>query len=79
MVLAMVRSGGGVYPEIKEPDYLSEAGEYRIDAAIYDWNTVHCIDYLEGALSFGVYPGGSNERHGVIALNGTWAHATPVL
>lgn len=55
------------------------AGEYRIDAAIYDWNTVHCIDYLEGALSFGVYPGGSNERHGVIALNGTWSRPAPVL
>lgn len=47
-------------------------GEYRIDAAIYDWNAVHCVDYLEGAGSFGVYPGGSTEKYGVIALNGAW-------
>jgi hypothetical protein len=27
-----VRIGGGVYPDIKERDYLSAKGEYRIDA-----------------------------------------------
>lgn len=30
--LWMVRIGGGVYPEIKEQDYLSPEGAYRIDA-----------------------------------------------
>jgi hypothetical protein len=30
--LWMVRIGGGVYPEIKEKDYLGEGGQYRIDA-----------------------------------------------
>ncbi|KAI8469243.1 MAG: Oligosaccharyl transferase STT3 subunit-domain-containing protein [Monoraphidium minutum] len=30
--LWMVRIGGGVYPEIKEKDYLSANGDYRIDA-----------------------------------------------
>eukprot|EP00878_Enallax_costatus_P012429 GHUV01012980.1.p1 GENE.GHUV01012980.1~~GHUV01012980.1.p1 ORF type:complete len:746 (+),score=134.61 GHUV01012980.1:2607-4844(+) len=29
--LWMVRIGGGVYPEIKESDYLGEGGQYRID------------------------------------------------
>jgi dolichyl-diphosphooligosaccharide--protein glycosyltransferase len=28
-----VRIGGGVYPEIKEPDYLAGGQEYRVDAA----------------------------------------------
>jgi hypothetical protein len=28
----MVRIGGGVYPEIRERDYLTERGEYRVDA-----------------------------------------------
>jgi lipopolysaccharide transport system ATP-binding protein len=62
-------------------DYRIEAlpllpGEYSIDAAIYDWDAVHCVDYLEGAGRFGVYPGGSNEKYGVIALNGSWTHQT---
>jgi dolichyl-diphosphooligosaccharide---protein glycosyltransferase len=30
--LWMVRIGGGVYPEIKEPDYYTPSGEFRIDA-----------------------------------------------
>eukprot|EP00879_Flechtneria_rotunda_P032518 GHRR01035735.1.p1 GENE.GHRR01035735.1~~GHRR01035735.1.p1 ORF type:complete len:182 (+),score=41.02 GHRR01035735.1:256-801(+) len=30
--LWMVRIGGGVYPEIKEKDYLGEGGAYRIDS-----------------------------------------------
>ncbi|GLC55928.1 hypothetical protein PLESTB_001045500 [Pleodorina starrii] len=30
--LWMVRIGGGVYPEIKEPDYLTPDGDYRVDA-----------------------------------------------
>ena len=29
--LWMVRIGGGVYPEIKESDYLGQGGQYRID------------------------------------------------
>jgi dolichyl-diphosphooligosaccharide---protein glycosyltransferase len=29
--LWMVRIGGGVYPEIKEPDYLDRQGQYRVD------------------------------------------------
>ncbi|MCX6019440.1 MAG: ABC transporter ATP-binding protein [Chloroflexi bacterium] len=49
-------------------------GEYRIDAAVYDWNAVHCIDFLEGAGRFGVYPGGSKETYGLIALNGAWTY-----
>lgn len=26
-----MRIGGGVYPEIKEQDYIGEGGQYRID------------------------------------------------
>jgi ABC-type polysaccharide/polyol phosphate transport system ATPase subunit len=48
-------------------------GEYRIDAAIYDWDAVHCFDYLENAGRFGVYPSENSEKYGVIALNGRWA------
>lgn len=29
--LWMVRIGGGVFPEIKEPDYMGKEGYYRID------------------------------------------------
>jgi dolichyl-diphosphooligosaccharide--protein glycosyltransferase len=29
--LWMVRIGGGVFPEIKEPDYLDKQGQYRVD------------------------------------------------
>lgn len=31
--LWMVRIGGGVYPEIKEKDYMGDNGQYRTDAA----------------------------------------------
>ncbi len=27
-----VRIGGGVYPDIKEPDYLAGGSDYRVDA-----------------------------------------------
>lgn len=30
--LWMVRISGGIYPEIKEPDYFTPRGEYRVDA-----------------------------------------------
>jgi dolichyl-diphosphooligosaccharide--protein glycosyltransferase len=30
--LLQVRIGGGVYPEIKEQDYIGEGGQYRIDS-----------------------------------------------
>lgn len=32
--LWMVRIGGGVFPEIKENDYLSKSGSYTIDKSV---------------------------------------------
>lgn len=49
-------------------------GEYRIDAAFYDWEVMHCYDHLEAAGLFGIAPGGTPERYGLIALNGAWQH-----
>ena len=48
--LWMVRIGGGVYPEIKERDYLSDRGEYRIDAEgnpIMLKSLMYKLSYLE--------------------------------
>ncbi len=49
-------------------------GEYTITTAIYDHECVHQYDtWLHGArLSVG--PGGTAERHGLIAMNGAWSH-----
>ena len=42
--LWMVRIGGGVFPDIKEKDYLGEGG-YRVDAAA---GKVQCSSWLAG-------------------------------
>eukprot|EP00195_Chlamydomonas_chlamydogama_P017867 CAMPEP_0202894230 /NCGR_PEP_ID=MMETSP1392-20130828/3670_1 /ASSEMBLY_ACC=CAM_ASM_000868 /TAXON_ID=225041 /ORGANISM="Chlamydomonas chlamydogama, Strain SAG 11-48b" /LENGTH=778 /DNA_ID=CAMNT_0049578859 /DNA_START=103 /DNA_END=2439 /DNA_ORIENTATION=+ len=58
--LWMVRIGGGVYPEIKEPDYLANGNDYRVDASATKTmlNTLmYRLSYLdfadESQLSFG--------------------------
>lgn len=51
------------------------AGTFSIVTAIYDWDCVHCYDHWSEAATFSVTTGETNERHGIVALNGTW-HST---
>jgi len=47
-------------------------GEYALDASIYDWDEMHRYDYWNECARFTVLPGGTRERYGLIALEGTW-------
>jgi len=47
-------------------------GEYILDASIYDWDDTHRYDYWNSCARFTVLPGGTRERYGFIALEGTW-------
>ena len=47
-------------------------GEYILDASIYDWDDTHRYDYWNECARFTVLPGGTRERYGLIALEGTW-------
>jgi len=47
-------------------------GEYALDVSIYDWDDTHCYDYWNDCARFTVLPGGTRERYGLIALEGTW-------
>jgi len=47
-------------------------GDYLIDTAIYDWEDTHRYDYWNECARFTVLPGGTRERYGLIALEGTW-------
>ena len=47
-------------------------GEYALDASIYDWDETHRYDYWNECARFTVLPGGTRERYGLIALEGTW-------
>jgi lipopolysaccharide transport system ATP-binding protein len=49
-------------------------GEYQITTAIYDWADTHQYDYWLDCARFTVVPGGTKERYGIIALEGTWSH-----
>ena len=49
-------------------------GEYSITTAIYDRECVHQFDTWLHSTRLSVGPGGTPERHGIIALNGGWSH-----
>ena len=49
-------------------------GDYQISTAIYDWEDTHRYDYWHHCARFIVVPGGTRERHGLMALEGTWDH-----
>jgi ABC-type polysaccharide/polyol phosphate transport system ATPase subunit len=51
-------------------------GRFSVTGAIFDWDCVHCYDYLDPAAWFDVAPGASDEKHGLIALNGAWSSKT---
>lgn len=49
-------------------------GDYLIDASIYDWDDTHRYDYWNECARLTVLPGGTRERYGLIALEGSWHH-----
>lgn len=49
-------------------------GDYLLDASIYDWDDTHRYDYWNECARLTVLPGGTRERYGLIALEGTWRH-----
>jgi ABC-type polysaccharide/polyol phosphate transport system ATPase subunit len=52
-------------------------GQFRVEAALFDWNVTHCYDHHDRALIFSTVAGISSERHGLIALNGRWLAPEP--
>lgn len=57
-------------------------GDYQISTAIYDWGDTHRYDYWHQCARFTVVPGGTGERYGLIAMEGSWIHTaspSPVL
>lgn len=49
-------------------------GDYELDVSIYDESATYRYDYWSRCAGFTVLPGGSNERYGLIALEGEWRH-----
>ena len=49
-------------------------GDYLITTAIYDWDNTHKYDYWHQCARFTVVPGGTEERYGLIALEGRWQY-----
>lgn len=70
--LWMVRIGGGVYPEIQEPDYLTPQGEYRVDgsgSATMLNSLMYKLTYYkfaEATSNMGAQPGFDRVRNAVI-------------
>jgi len=60
-------------------DYLLERlpllpGDYDLTTAVVDWDDTRRYDYWYQCARFTVVPGGTRERYGLIALEGTWSH-----
>ncbi len=49
-------------------------GDYWVTTAIYDTQEAHPYDVWHQCARFSVIPGGTQERYGFLALEGTWAH-----
>jgi lipopolysaccharide transport system ATP-binding protein len=49
-------------------------GDYLVSTAIYDKDDTHRYDYWHQCARFTVVPGGTNERYGMIAIEGSWEH-----
>lgn len=49
-------------------------GDYEVDVSIYDESATYRYDYWSRCARFTILPGGTNERHGLIALEGDWMH-----
>ena len=47
-------------------------GDYLLSTSIYDWDDTHRYDFWHQCARFTVIPGGTNERYGIIALEGEW-------
>jgi len=55
-------------------------GDYLVSTSIYDGEDTHRYDFWHQCARFTVLPGGTKERYGLIALEGSWHHraAQPV-
>ena len=49
-------------------------GDYQVTTAIVDWDDTRRYDYWYECARFTVLPGGTRERYGLLALEGSWAH-----
>ena len=49
-------------------------GDYLVSTAVYDTTNTHRYDYWHQCARFTVVPGGTQERYGLIALEGKWEH-----
>ena len=83
--LWMVRIGGGVFPEIKEPEYMGSDGQYRLDSgagkALLE-STMYRLSYYRFADTgplFGAPRGYDRVRNNVIGLVDFKCASTPEL
>jgi ABC-type polysaccharide/polyol phosphate transport system ATPase subunit len=75
--------GDCLIPEIRGRGYVDYRiehlpllpGDYLVDTSIYDWEDTHRYDYWYHGARFTVVPGGTKERYGLMALEGTWQHS----
>jgi ABC-type polysaccharide/polyol phosphate transport system ATPase subunit len=49
-------------------------GDYLLSTSIYDWNDTHQYDFYHHCARFTIIPGGTNERYGLVSMNGSWDH-----
>ncbi len=49
-------------------------GRFSVTAAIFDWECVHCYDYWDESTFFDIATGGTEEKHGLLSLRGSWSH-----
>ncbi|HEY3289818.1 MAG TPA: ABC transporter ATP-binding protein [Anaerolineae bacterium] len=65
---------GDGYLEYRIADLPWLPGDYLVSVAVYDNQEVHQYDYWHQCARFIILPGGTQERYGVMALEGTWTH-----
>jgi lipopolysaccharide transport system ATP-binding protein len=65
---------GKGYFDFRVDDLPFLPGDYLLTTAIYDADDAHCYDYWYQCARFTVVPGGTNERYGMVALEGKWSN-----
>lgn len=63
---------GDGYIEYRIPDLPWLPGDYFVSVSVYDNQEVHQYDYWHQCARFIILPGGTQERYGIMALEGTW-------
>jgi hypothetical protein len=71
--IASIEGDGHVDYRIERLPFLP--GEYNIRTALFDASITHQYDAWLDCAQLKVAPGGTNERHGLIALEGQWSYA----